>query len=414
MNLLKPPPPRNRAAEPDERPPALGDPSMEIAHVLYMDVVGYSRLRMNQQAAAQIELQNLVNASPEVQQAKVERKFICRPAGDGMALLFFRDLVSPVRTALQIHEEMHRNAAAIQARVGTSLKLRMGIHSGTVLIVADLNDQSDAAGDGINIAQRVMDCGDADHILVSGKVAESLLTVDPWQRYLRDLGLCRVKHGTMVHLYLLHGRLGGAYYGNVGIPERVRAEQQALDQESARFRGTIFERQPKLKAQLVAWAVLALIVGGIGAAWRSVPAFQHAVRDTYARLTKHSAPAKPPVHEAGNHGDHRRTATATGERETRRAARAETSGAPTSRVLVPDLMGKGMDEASGILDGSGFHLVKRTSSGYNTQYGEGLICRQNPQPGSFAPEGTRLAVQISKGDAPDPGTTASPDPAPSP
>ena len=133
----------------------------------------------------------------------------------------------------------------------------MGIHSGVVMMMEDMNAQSDAAGEGVNIAQRVMDCGDADHILLSGKVAESLLSVDPWQHYLRDLGDCRVKHGQVIRLYLLHGRLSGGYYGNVAMPTRVAAEQADMERDANRYRGSYFETHPGMRGRLATLAVLA-------------------------------------------------------------------------------------------------------------------------------------------------------------
>jgi class 3 adenylate cyclase len=408
MQSLNPISPTATRLAPDVPPAAsvLGGPKMEIAHVLFMDVVGYSRLRTNQQAAAQIEMQSLVSASREVKQALAERKFICRPAGDGMALVFFRDIASPARTALEIHEEIRKNAAGIQTRVGAPLKMRMGIHSGTVLMVEDLNAQSDAAGDGINIAQRVMDCGDADHILVSGKVAESLLTVDPWQRFLRDLGNCRVKHGVMVRLYLLHGRLDGPYYGNVGIPSKVQQDQEALERESRRFRGSIFDRRPELKGRIATALVLAAIAGGTTYAWRKAPAFKKNVLIAYGTFTHQPPPAAPHGTKTVHHGG--KTAPHSAGYPGTRSYDDVVYNAPVSRVLVPDLLGKGTDEASGIAENEGLHLARQVKSAYNTQYGEGLICNQTPAAGAYAVAGSRILIRLSKGDPPDPGMASGP------
>jgi len=383
-------------------PPVGGGPSMEVAHVLFMDVVGYSVLRINQQASAQLEMQNLVNASSEVQTAKSERKFICRPAGDGMALIFFRDIASPVRTALQIHEEMQKNARAIQARLGAPLKMRMGIHSGVVLMVEDLNSQSDAAGEGINIAQRVMDCGDADHILVSSKVAESLLTVDPWQHYLRDIGDCRVKHGVVVHLYLLHGRLSGGYYGNVAIPKKVAEEQEAMEREASRFRGSYFDTHPEMRGRLAALGIAIGLIGGCMYSWAKVPAFKSAVQTTFAHFAG-KPEAKPPTksgpaHGEGGHAPHSESAHGGSHPH---ANSAPDSGDAPTRVAVPDLLGKPLDDAESAVENQDLHLAKNPPTGYNTQYGEGLIYEQTPSAGEYVAPGARITVHISKGDPPD-------------
>ena len=408
LNTVRPAPAGSGAAIPAD------GPTMEVAHVLFMDIVGYSKLRMNQQAAAQVELQNLVNASAEVQKAKGDRKFICRPTGDGMALLFFRDIVSPVRTALQIHELMHKRAGEIRTRVGANIKVRMGIHSGTILMVEDLNAQSDAAGDGINIAQRVMDCGDDDHILLSKKVAESLLSIDPWQRYLTDIGPCRVKHGTVVHLYNLRGRLETSpqMYGNPAIPARVLADQNEQNIEASRYRGSLLERRPETKKQIAAAIVLTLLAGGAWRAWTTVPAVPKFFRDTYARVSK---PGGGATKEAANKGK----ATSGGKPSSGKAKasgggsgggsasrRPSAAGGATEsrRVTVPEVVGHTLDDAQALVEGDGLKVARSDKSDYNKQYGEGTIYQQTPAAGATAAKNTTIYVRISKGDPPD-GTT---------
>ena len=401
--VAAPPPPPESSASP------IGAPRMEVAHVLFMDVIGYSKLRMNQQAAAQLEIQNLVNASPEVKQAKVERKFICRPAGDGMALLFFRDIVSPVRTALQIHDEMRLRAADIQAKVGSPLKLRMGIHTGTVLMVEDLNAQLDAAGDGINIAQRVMDCGDADHILVSAKVAESLLTSDPWQRYLTDLGNCRVKHGLVIHLFLLHGRLDGPYYGNTAIPKRVDAEQSQMERDAKRFKGTFFERNPRFLARCATVAILAGIAGGGYYAWNKVPSVKPFLLTAFNHMTHptpvHAADSKG--HSGGNAGQSGHGSGGRSQGGSHGGGYSGGDSGSAQMVSVPDFVNRTYEDAQGVAQSE--HLrISKSAVGYNTQYGEGMIFKQSPASGASVPSGTRIFVRVSKGDPPEavPGAPA--------
>jgi class 3 adenylate cyclase len=387
-------------------------PSMEVAHVLFMDIIGYSKLRMNQQAAAQIELQNIVNACAEVQQAKSERKFICRPTGDGMALLFFRDLVSPVRAALQIHQIMDQRAVAMRANIGADIKLRMGIHSGTIMMVEDLNAQSDAAGDGINIAQRVMDCGDEDHILLSSKVAESLLNADPWQNYLSDLGEVRVKHGVKVHLYRLHGRLDGQYYGAKGVPKKVEADQKARDAEIRKYTGTFFERNPGAKKQIAGFAILALLIGGPVYGWLKVPTFKKSVQAAYVSamnpFKKDPKAAAKTAKSGGKNGGGAKTARSSsggGRRVSRASAGGGGAVSEAQMVLVPELVGRTLDDAVSTAQAEGLRVAKSNKSGYNTQYGEGMVYEQSPGAGANVKAGTRVYVRISKGDPPD-GTQA--------
>jgi class 3 adenylate cyclase len=153
-----------------------------------MDIVGYSRLRPDQQAAVQEELTRLVEDINEVEKARRNAQLIARPTGDGMSLLFFQNLLSPVHTALEIDRLLKRNNPGLKTRIGATIHLRMGIHSGPVMIVRDINGAVDVAGDGIVVAQRVMDAGDAGHILLSGSIVEGLQGIQPWSRFIHPLG----------------------------------------------------------------------------------------------------------------------------------------------------------------------------------------------------------------------------------
>ena len=168
--------------------------SVEIAHVLFTDLVGYSLLPMDQQKEYLGELQQIVRESPQFRAAEEAGDIISLPTGDGMALAFFGDPTAPAQCALEV-------AAGLKSK--PHLKLRMGIHSGPVYRVADVNANANVAGGGINMAQRVMDCGDAGHILVSKTVADVLLQLSQWAPYLADLGEFTVKHGVKVYLYNL-------------------------------------------------------------------------------------------------------------------------------------------------------------------------------------------------------------------
>src|ERR1700722_1670 len=188
---------------------------LEMAHVLFMDIVAYSTLPMDQQETILGELQGAVGKTSEFARAQAEDQLIRLPTGDGMALVFFHDPEAPVRCALELSRSL---------RDHPEIKLRMGVHTGPVYRVADINANRNVTGGGINIAQRVMDCGDAGHILVSGAEAEVLGQLTAWRPMLHDLGEAEVKHGVRVHLYNLYG--GEA--GNPEPPKKITAQRTAL------------------------------------------------------------------------------------------------------------------------------------------------------------------------------------------
>src|SRR5262249_33182715 len=157
-------------------------PHLEFAHVLFMDIVGYStRETPAAQRALVEELQGLVRSLPEYSRSSAEGELLCIPSGDGMALVFFREPAAPRQAAVRI-------ARALKSSSG--LQLRMGIHSGPVDRLQDINAHANVSGGGINFAQRVMDVGDAGHVLVSAAVAELVRQVGAWP--LIDLGECEV------------------------------------------------------------------------------------------------------------------------------------------------------------------------------------------------------------------------------
>jgi TolB-like protein/class 3 adenylate cyclase len=180
---------------------------LEIAHVLFIDIVGYSKLLIDEQKELLQELNEIVRKTDQVRAAEAEGKLVRLPTGDGMALVFSNNPEAPVECALEISKALQNHP---------EIKLRMGIHSGAVNQIADVNDRSNVAGAGINIAQRVMDCGDAGHILLSKHVAEDLAQYRRWQPYLHDLGECEVKHGVRVSVVNLYTE----ELGNPAIPEK--------------------------------------------------------------------------------------------------------------------------------------------------------------------------------------------------
>jgi TolB-like protein/Tfp pilus assembly protein PilF len=203
------------------------DLKFEIGHVLFIDIVGYSKLLIDEQRERIQELREIVRGTEQFRVAEAEGKLMRLPTGDGGALVFRTSAEAPVLCAVEI-------AKALKAH--PELPVRMGIHSGPVNEVADLTEQVNMAGAGVNIAQRVMDCGDAGHILLSKHAAEDLAQYRHWQPQLHDLGECKVKHGDRLHLV-------NFYSGALG-------NQQA----PAKFRSRVEKRRLGLIAVLIVFA----------------------------------------------------------------------------------------------------------------------------------------------------------------
>ena len=194
---------------------------LEIGHVLFIDIVGYSKLLIDEQREVQHELNDLVRSTAQFQASDDGGKLTRLPTGDGMALIFRDSMEAPLRCAIEVSK-------ALKGR--SDLQIRMGVHSGPVSEVTDVNDRSNVAGAGMNIAQRVMDCGDAGHILLSKRIAEDLAQYRHWQPHLHDLGECEVKHG--VKLGLVNFYDGEA--GNSELPHKcAAANTDTLDAPSA-------------------------------------------------------------------------------------------------------------------------------------------------------------------------------------
>src|SRR5437762_1679349 len=183
---------------------------LEIGHVLFIDIVGYSKLRLKQQSALLGELNEIVSGTNEFRQAEFAGRLIRLPTGDGMALVFRTNPEAPAQCAMEIAQALKSHPA---------IQLRMGIHSGPVNEVVDVNQRANIAGAGINMAQRVMDCGDAGHILLSKHVAEDLEQDERWRPLLHDLGTCEVKHGVRVGVTNLYSD----EVGNPNLPSKLQA-----------------------------------------------------------------------------------------------------------------------------------------------------------------------------------------------
>ena len=187
-------------------------PKVEIAHVLTMDVVDYSTLLITEQTQVMGELTSVVKNTQRFQRGESEGKLVRIPTGDGMALVFFDDPQAPIECGMEI-------AAALKSH--PEIGLRIGIHSGPVNAVVDVSDRANVADAGIDMAQRVMDCGDAGHILLSKRVADDLAPFPRWNPHLHDLGECEVKHGRKISLVNFYTDA----IGNPNLPRKCRAQR---------------------------------------------------------------------------------------------------------------------------------------------------------------------------------------------
>jgi TolB-like protein/predicted Zn-dependent protease len=216
---------------------------LEIGHVLFIDIAGYSKLTTEEESEALPELNRIVRDTEAVREAEAARQLIFLPTGDGIALVFTGSIEEPVECALQLSQAL---------RAQPNLPVRMGIHSGPVHSVADVNQRDNIAGSGINVAQRVMDCGDAGHILVSKRVAEDLGQYRRWQPYLHDLGDFEVKHGVVLSVVNLYA--DGV--GNPALPGKLKQSTRGLSRARSK-------RSPilvgLLAVLLFTFAVLALV-----------------------------------------------------------------------------------------------------------------------------------------------------------
>jgi len=225
------------------------DAELEIGHVLFMDIVGFSKLLVDEQSDCSERLNQIVRRTSQFRAAEAEGKLIRLPTGDGMVLVFFTSPEAPVRCAVEIARAL---------KDCSDFGLRMGIHSGPVNKISDVNDRSNLAGGGINIAQRVMDCGDAGHILLSKRVAEDLEQHSKWRSHLQDFGECEVKHGVRVNVANLYT----GEVGNPALPEKLTRAKQERDAAALAVSRAVGVRRRKVA--LLAGSLLAMIAVGIG------------------------------------------------------------------------------------------------------------------------------------------------------
>jgi class 3 adenylate cyclase len=247
------------------------DLELEIAHLLSIDVAGYSKLSNNEQIELLRELNQIVRSTECFRSAESSGKLNRLPTGDGMALLFFSSPEEPVQCALEISGAL---------RDHPHIRLRMGVHSGPVNRITDVNDKTTFAGSGINVAQRVLDCGDAGHILLSAHVAENLAEYRHWQPYLHDLGECEVKHGLRLHLF----NLCKENLGNPQVPGKL-GRRRRWKQEWGIVRPVSLPRRPR------SLLVLALVVAALAMVISSLTFFQ--------RVSLRMTPSTPPEKTGG-------------------------------------------------------------------------------------------------------------------
>jgi TolB-like protein/Flp pilus assembly protein TadD/class 3 adenylate cyclase len=222
----------------DLMPETQPDFRLEIAHVLFMDIVGFSKSLINEQSEMLRQLNQIARNTAQVKAAEAAGKLTRLPTGDGMALAFFTTPDAPLRCAIEIAEGLKEYP---------TLPVRMGINSGPVDEVMDVNERSNLAGAGINIAQRVMDCGDAGHILLSKRSADDLAQYGRWRPHLHELGPCEIKHGTRIEIVNFHNDEAG----NLAVPEKLKREKRI----------TAIPKSKHLVGALLAAAVVLLTVG---------------------------------------------------------------------------------------------------------------------------------------------------------
>jgi TolB-like protein/Tfp pilus assembly protein PilF len=241
---------------------------LELGHVLFMDIVGYSKLLIDEQTDLSRQLNQIVRNTEQVRSAEAKGKLIRLPTGDGMALVFFTNPQAPMQCAVEI-------SRALKER--PTIKLRMGIHSGPVNAVADVNERENVAGIGINMAQRVMDCGDAGHILLSMRVAEDLAQYGRWRSQLHELGEVEVKHGVKVGIVNFYAD----NIGNAALPEKIasKRKEQASVSKSEQARARAKRRGLELILLLAAILIIGLSIFAYRASRKAMTATTPSIAD---------------------------------------------------------------------------------------------------------------------------------------
>lgn len=213
-----------------------------VAHILYMDIVGSSLLPRDAMTGVYDELNLFVQQTPQYALSMQQQTLLCRPTGDGMAMIFAGEVSEPVQCAVEISRLLAGHA---------TIKLRIGIHSGEVEHVKDINGHDDVTGEGIIMAKRIMDCGDAGHILLSASTADLLTNASHWAASIRFLGTCQVKHGKSIALW----NFCNDKAGNKNVPNAI------VNTITSTAQATLQEKSVRKKKLLVQLAMAALILG---------------------------------------------------------------------------------------------------------------------------------------------------------
>src|SRR5215467_2668623 len=220
---------------------------LEIAHVLFLDIVGYSKLPVNEQHAQVEKLNEIVCLSEQFRKAEAASRLLKIPTGDGMALVFYKSPDEPAQCAMEISRALKDHAR---------LQVRMGIHNGSTSGVVDVNERTNVAGAGINMAQRVMDCGDAGHMLLSKHIADDLEQYRQWRSHLHDLGECEVKHDVRVHVV-------NFYTDELGNPETPEKFQQPKVSQPAPAAPVSATKPARRSLSLIAALIIAMALAAV-------------------------------------------------------------------------------------------------------------------------------------------------------
>jgi TolB-like protein/Tfp pilus assembly protein PilF len=263
------------------------DSPLELAHVLFTDIVGYSKLLGNQQRELFEQLNEIVCGTRQFQSAEAAGKLVRLPTGDGMALAFFTTPDAPVRCAREISRKLREHP---------EIRLRMGINSGPVEEVTDVNGRRNVTGAGINLAQRVMDCADAGHILLAKRVADDLAQYGEWQPHLHDLGKVEAKHGVQVEVVNFYED----GIGNSAVPEKIRRAEEG--------RAALLTKQRRARRRRISIGILSAVVlllglGGGNWVWQRRAALTSAYNLSTAGIVEKSIAVLPFEYFGGDKDD---------------------------------------------------------------------------------------------------------------
>jgi class 3 adenylate cyclase len=389
-----------------------------LVHTLFIDFVGYSRLSLDSQVKVQQVLQEMVMRTVPYRTAKANHGLLLRKTGDGMALIFFddpeihEDVAYPLQCAIEMDYAMKHQRALLRDRVGANFRLRMGIHTGNVVLFPGADNEIEIAGEGINVASRVMDAGDEGHILVSSTVAQQIVDRPEWKDCLWDLGACRVKHDHLVYLYNLAGKHNdGTILGNEAVPHLVHQNRERAGEQAVRVQERLKEETHEANRSILlrigAGLLIIGMVAGIIFSWKAV-----ARSMDYSKFNKKTAKAvqerlekkeKRELEELKN-----RPKPATPAPIQMLAPHPDLPAKAGSSLSVPVVVGLSQEEARSRATQSGLILQEslKSPAQYHPTLPAGSVISQYPEPANAIPEDKTLFVVLSLGAQP-PVTTNS-------